>query len=129
VIVDTSALVAILGAEPEARMFSEALESADIARISVVSRVELTIVLERFGDPAIARRVDLFLRDLGIVEEPVSLQQGMLAREAFYDYGKGRHPAGLNFGDCFSYALAKALDEPLLFKGTDFSLTDVRIAG
>lgn len=127
-IVDTSALVAILFGEPEEKDFSGSIISAEIVRISVVSRLELAIVLERRGDSEIARYVELFLRNVGIVEEPVTLEQGLIAWHAYYDYGKGRQAAGLNFGDCFAYALAKALNEPLLFKGDDFSKTDVRVA-
>lgn len=127
-IIDTSALIAIVFGEPEAQNFSDAIAAAEVSRISVASRLELAIVLERRGDSEIARYAELFLRNVRIVEEPVTLQQGFLARNAFYDFGKGRHPAGLNFGDCFAYALAKAMNEPLLFKGDDFAKTDVRPA-
>ena len=74
------------------------------------------------------RQMEAFVRRAGIVVEPVSLEHGELARQAFIDFGKGRHPAGLNFGDCFAYALAKATGEPLLFKGADFSRTDIPAA-
>ena len=77
--------------------------------------------------PDAARQADAFFRRAGIVIEPVTLEQGQLARQAFLDFGKGRHKAGLNFGDCFSYALAKATGEPLLFKGDDFARTDIEI--
>ena len=96
--------------------------------MSVVSHLEVSMVLERQAKAADARQLDVFLRSAGIVVEPVTLQQGRLARQAFYDFGRGRHRAKLNFGDCFSYALAKDLGEPLLFKGNDFSLTDIRVA-
>jgi len=128
-ILDTSALVAIFFEEPEAKEFTRLMLSSEICRLSVVSQLELLMVLEGKGDPTTAQRAEAFLRSAAIVVEPVTLQQGVLARQAFYDYGTGRHRAKLNFGDCFSYALAKAMDEPLLFKGNDFSLTDVRVVG
>ncbi len=79
--------------------------------------------------PDAARQIDVLIRRAGVVIEPVSLEQGALARQAFLDFGKGRHRAELNFGDCFSYALAKATNEPLLFKGNGFALTDIAPAG
>ena len=85
------------------------------------------MVLEQQAKPDAARQAEAFLRTAAIATEPVTLQQGALARQAFYDFGRGRNR--LNFGDCFAYALAKAMDEPLLFKGNDFAQTDVRIAG
>jgi ribonuclease VapC len=125
VIVDTSALVAVLFEEPEAEAFLEVMARAGRPRLSAVCVVELSIVLaRRFGSDA-GRECDQFLRDSGVVVEPVTLEQARLARQAFIDFGEGRHPAGLNFGDCFSYALAKATGEPLLFKGDDFSRTDM----
>lgn len=127
-IIDTSVLVAILFQEPEADDFGHRLLGADVCRISVVSRLELAIVLSQRGTPDATRRADELLRAAGIVEEPVTLEQGYLARNAYLDYGRGRHAARLNFGDCFVYALAKSLGEPLLFKGTDFGATDVRTA-
>jgi ribonuclease VapC len=128
VILDTSALVAIFFDEPEAESFSRQILDAEICRLSVVSHLEVSMVLERQAKAADARQLDVFLRSAGVVVEPVTLQQGRLARQAFYQFGRGRHRAKLNFGDCFSYALAKDLGEPLLFKGNDFSLTDVRVA-
>ncbi len=86
------------------------------------------MVVENQAGPDAARQIDALFRRVGIVIEPVSLEHGALARQAFLDYGKGRHKAGLNFGDCFSYALAKAAGEPLLFKGNDFALTDIEKA-
>lgn len=127
-IVDTSALVAILFEEAEAEEFTYLIRNADVCRISVVSRFELAIIEQRLADLDAPRKTEQFFREAGIVEEPVDLKQGFLARNAFYDFGKGRHPAGLNFGDCFAYALAKAMHEPLLFKGEDFSKTDIRPA-
>ncbi|MFN7925159.1 MAG: type II toxin-antitoxin system VapC family toxin [Bryobacteraceae bacterium] len=125
-IVDTSALVAILFGEPEAAEFASLIASSSVCRISVVNRLELTIVLGQQTKPDASRQADAFLRAAGIVEEPVTLLQGELARQAYYDFGRGRHPAKLNFGDCFAYALAKAMDEPLLYKGQDFVKTDIR---
>jgi ribonuclease VapC len=128
VILDTSALVAILYGEPERERFAQLIHDAESCRLSVVSFVELSMVIEHQLGPEASRQVDMFFRRTGIVIEPVTVDQGHLARQAFIDFGKGRHKAGLNFGDCFSYALAKATGEPLLFKGSDFSLTDVRPA-
>jgi len=133
-ILDTSALVAILFGEPEAEDFARLILEADVCRLSVVNHVELSIVLERQARPEAAHQAEAFLRAASIVIEPVTLQQGALARQAYYDFGKARdfgrarHRARLNFGDCFAYALAKAMDEPLLFKGDDLSKTDVRRA-
>jgi ribonuclease VapC len=128
VILDTSALVAILFEEPEAEHFVRLILRAEVCRLSVVNHLELSIVLERQARPDAARQSDAFLRAASIVVEPVTLQQGALARQAYYDFGRGRHRARLNLGDCFAYALAKAMDEALLFKGEDFVNTDVRVA-
>jgi ribonuclease VapC len=128
VILDTSALVAVLFQEPEAENFARLILAADVCRLSVVNHLELAIVLERQARQDAARQAEAFLRAAAIVVEPVTLQQGALARQAYYDFGRGRHRARLNFGDCFAYALAKAMDEPLLFKGQDFVQTDVRVA-
>lgn len=127
-IVDTSALVAILYREPEAAAFAQRIHDAEVCRLSVAAYVELSMVVEsQLGSEGV-RQADAFIRRAGIVIEPVTLQHGELARQAFLDFGKGRHKAGLNFGDCFSYALAKASGEPLLFKGNDFSQTDIQAA-
>jgi ribonuclease VapC len=127
-ILDTSAAVAILYREPEAEAFVRRVHHADVCRISVASYVELSMVIENQLGPEGMRQAEAFFRRAGIVIEPVTLDQGELARQAFLDFGKGRHKAGLNFGDCFSYALAKATGEPLLFKGHDFSQTDIEAA-
>lgn len=127
-ILDTSALVAILYREPEAEFFAQAIHDADACRISVASYVELSMVVENQLGPEGMRQAEAFLRRAGIGIEPVTVEHGELARQAFLDFGKGRHKAGLNFGDCFSYALAKAAGEPLLFKGDDFPLTDIEAA-
>lgn len=124
-VIDPSALLAILQDEPERRAFNEAIEAATHRRLSTASLVELSIVIEaRLGAEGI-RDLDLFLATAEIELVPFDANQARLAREAFRRFGKGRHPAGLNLGDCFSYALARDLDEPLLFKGNDFALTDV----
>lgn len=127
-ILDTSALVAILLEEPEAEDFARLILEADICRLSVANHLELSMVLERQARPEATRQAEAFLRAAAIVEEPVTLQRGILARQAFYDFGRGRHGARLNFGDCFAYALAKAMGEALLFKGRDFARTDVQVA-
>ncbi|MHC2419991.1 ribonuclease VapC [Sinorhizobium meliloti] len=124
-IVDTSALVAILYREPQAASFVNYIHDADTTRISVANYVELSMVVESQLGPDGMRQAEAFSRRAGIIVEPVTLEHGELARQAFLDFGKGRHKAGLNFGDCFAYALAKASGEPLLFKGNDFSQTDV----
>jgi ribonuclease VapC len=102
VILDTSALVAILFEEPEAESFSRLILAADVCRLSVVSHLELAIVLERQARPDAARQAEAFLRAASIVVEPVTLQQGALARQACYDCGRSRHRARLNLGDCFA---------------------------
>jgi ribonuclease VapC len=127
-IIDTSAMVAILYREPEAEALTRRIHDADICRMSVASHLELSMVVENQLGPEGMRQAEAFLRRAGIVIEPVTLEQGELARQAFLDFGKGRHKAGLNYGDCFSYALAKATGEPLLFKGNDFSQTDIEVA-
>ena len=127
-ILDTSAMVAILYREPEAADFARLIHDAELCRISVANYVELSMVIEtQLGSEGL-RQAEVFLRRAGVLIEPVTVDQGELARQAFLDFGKGRHQAGLNFGDCFSYALAKATGEPLLFKGTDFSRTDIKAA-
>jgi ribonuclease VapC len=125
VIVDTSAIFAILNEEPEAAAFIQLIHDADLCRMSVVSTIELFIIVERNFGAERNRDADALIRGARIGIEPVTLDHGLLARQAFLDYGKGRHKAGLNFGDCFAYALAKATNEPLLFKGNDFSQTDI----
>jgi len=123
--IDTSALLAILHDEPERRAFNEAIEAADTRAMSMANFVEASIVIEsRYGAEGI-RDLDLFIERAAIELVDVTLAQGHAARRAFARYGKGRHPAGLNFGDCFAYALAIDRGEPLLFKGGDFDQTDV----
>ena len=124
-VIDTSALLAILQDEPERRGFNEAIESAETRSISAANFVETSVVVESRYGPEGVRDLDLFLSKAEINVIPVDLDQAFLARKAFAQYGRGKHPAGLNFGDCFSYALSVLLGEPLLFKGDDFSKTDV----
>ena len=124
-ILDTSALLAILQNEPERRSFNAAIEDAASRSMSTATFVETSIVIgARYGGDGL-RDLDLFIAKAEIVLVPVDAEQAHAARDAFLRFGKGRHPAGLNYGDCFSYALAKTLGEPLLYKGNDFSQTDV----
>jgi ribonuclease VapC len=124
-ILDTSALVAVLFGEPEADAFTQLIHDADRCLISAGSFLELSIVIERQAGPEAARQWDMFFRRAGIVIEPFTVEQAHIARQAFHDFGKGRHRAGLNFGDCFAYALSRVTGEPLLFKGDGFKKTDV----
>lgn len=128
-VIDTSALVAILQNEPERRTLIETIEAADSRLISVATWVEISIVIEtRYGAEGL-RDLDRFTTRAGIDTVPVDAEQGQVARDAFSRFGKGRHRAGLNYGDCFSYALAMVAGEPLLFKGDDFGHTDVSTVG
>ena len=124
-IIDTSAIIAILFNEDDARIYAEAITSAESCRISAATFVEIAIVVEAQTKNSGSRQLDAFLRRAGIAIEPVTEEQAHIARQAFIDFGKGRHPAGLNYGDCFSYALSRATREPLLFKGKDFAKTDL----
>ncbi|HYU25779.1 MAG TPA: type II toxin-antitoxin system VapC family toxin [Thermoanaerobaculia bacterium] len=127
-VIDTSALVAILEDEPERRAFNEAIEAADTRMMSAASFVEISIIIEsRYGADGL-RDLDLFMIESGVDLAAVDAEQARVARNAYSRFGKGRHPAALNFGDCFSYALARVRGEALLFKGTDFSRTDVPAA-
>ena len=128
-IVDTSALVAILRDEPDAKQYARAIEAAAARRLSAANFVEAAAVIDGSRDPVASRRLDDLIREAEITIEPVTEGQARIAREAYRDFGKGSgHPAGLNFGDCFAYALAKALGESLLFKGKDFAETDIAAA-
>jgi ribonuclease VapC len=130
VIVDTSALVAILRKEADATALLDALRSVRPRRISAGTYLELGIVIDGARDPAATALLDELLAALEISIEPVTEVQARLARAAFRQYGRrSGHPAGLNYGDCFAYALAKELDEPLLFKGDDFAQTDIPFVG
>jgi ribonuclease VapC len=125
-IIDTSALFAILAQEEERAAFVEAILTAEAPKISAATLLECSIVVDRQGDPAMSRRVDDLIAALGLHVVPVSSSHAAIGRAAYRDYGKGSgHPAGLNVGDCFAYALARETGEPLLFKGDDFIHTDL----
>ena len=127
-VLDTSALLAILLSEPESPAFRTAIEAEPVRLVSAATFLEAAIVVEtRFGEAG-GRELDLLLHTAGCEVVPVDAAQAGIARAAFRRYGKGRHPAGLNFGDCFSYALSMASGEPLLYKGDDFGRTDLRRA-
>jgi ribonuclease VapC len=128
-IIDTSAVLAILLAENDAERYARAIEEADTCRMSAAGYLQAAVVIDNRGDRVASREFDLFFRRAGLAIEPVTFEQAQIARQAYQDFGKGRQPAGLNFGDCLSYALSKSLDEPLLFKGADFAQTDVQRAG
>ncbi len=126
-IIDSSAILAILGDEPERSMLNQTIVNAPNRKMSTAGFVETSIVLEsRYGYDGV-RDLDLFIAKADIDLVSVDQEQDYIARRAYKQFGKARHPAGLNFGDCFSYALAKALNDSLLFKGTDFSKTDISI--
>lgn len=124
-ILDTSAIMAILFNESDAPIYALAIEKAESRRLSAASFVEAAMVAERYTSGRSGPKFDALLRNSKIIIEPFTVEQAHIARQAFLDYGKGRHPAGLNMGDCFAYALSKAAREPLLFKGADFAKTDV----
>lgn len=128
-IADTSAIIAILRAEADAAQYAHVIAGADVRRLSAASYLECGIVLDSQRDPVISRALDEFIHEGEFVVEPVTEQQARLARQAYADFGKGSgHPAGLNFGDCLSYALAIDLREPLLWKGDGFGHTGVQSA-
>jgi ribonuclease VapC len=125
-IIDASALIAILRDEPEAGTFAEAIAGTNTRRVSAVNYVEAAAVIDASRNPVASRRFDDLFREADLIIEQVTEAQARIAREAYRDFGKGSgHPAGLNFGDCFAYALAKTTGEPILFKGDDFSRTDL----
>ena len=125
-IVDSSAIIAILRDEPQALPCAQAIAEATIRRVSAVNFVEAAVVIDASRDPIATRRFDDFIREAEISVEPVTKVQAQITRDAYRDFGKGSgHPAKLNFGDCFAYALAKEPGEPLLFIGDDFVQTDI----
>lgn len=127
-VIDSSAIIAILSNESEAEHLAEAITNDPIRLMSAASLLEIAIVIEaRYGEAG-GDKLDQLLQKAEIKIEPVTVEQVEVARRAYRSYGKGRHPAALNFGDCFSYALAKVLGEPLLFKGEDFRQTDIELA-
>ena len=128
-IVDSSALVAILKREPEHLALAKLLDTSPATHISAATFVELSIVVERLKSPVMAGQIDELLEQFDIIIEPVTAEQARIARQAYRDYGRGSgHRANLNFGDCFSYALARDKREPLLYKGDDFVHTDLKSA-
>jgi ribonuclease VapC len=130
VIIDTSAVIAVLKEESDASRFMRALTmSVEPKRLSAANYLEAAIVVDANRNPLLSRRLDDLIVQTEIIAEPVTLEQAKMARAAYRDFGRGSgHPARLNFGDCFAYALAKSMREPLLFKGDDFGHTDVAIA-
>jgi ribonuclease VapC len=128
-VIDSSAVLAILLAEPERERYLELITQAESRLISAANVLETGIVVEARRGEAAGREFDLFLNLAGFAIVPVDAEQVEVARVAWRRYGKGRHPAGLNFGDCFAYAVAKTLDEPLLAAGIDFRQTDIALAG
>ena len=128
-IVDSSALVSIIYGESDSIPYSMLLDSADSLCISAATFLETSVVVDARKSPVLSNRVEELIERFNIVIEPVTAEQARIARQAYRDYGKGSgHGANLNFGDCFAYALAKATGEALLFKGRDFSRTDIRAA-
>ena len=127
-IVDSSAVVAVVLGEVEADAFRSAMALDNSVRMSAATLVEATMVIEGRTSPQGSQLLDELVEDASISIEPVTVEQAQEARRAWRRFGKGNHAAALNFGDCFSYALAKTMDEPLLFKGKDFAQTDVKSA-
>jgi ribonuclease VapC len=126
VIIDTSALIAILRDEPDASEMAHAIEKARTRRISTANWLETAVVIDASRDPVASRRFDELVQTAELQVEPVTQDQARIARDAYRDFGKGSgHQAGLNFGDCFAYALAKSTGQALLFKGNDFGHTDI----
>jgi ribonuclease VapC len=127
-VVDSSVIVAILMKESDAAELLDALTGASDLHLSAANYLEVVIVLLAKGRPALKTEFDQLLANLTVTRQPVTPYQADLAAHAYRTYGKGRHRAALNFGDCFAYALAKHLDAPLLYKGSDFSATDIQPA-
>ena len=127
-IIDTSAVLAVLLAEPDAEHYEITIAHTLPRQMSAVGLLEAAIVLESRGGMAAANELDLFLQAAEIELVAVTAEQAQAARRAWRRFGKGNHPAGLNFGDCFAYALAETNNEPLLFKGEDFARTDIEAA-
>lgn len=127
-VIDTSALVAILFDEPDAGRFARAIAAAGRRLVSAANLLEAGIVIDNQIGPTAGRQLDALVERAAITVAAVSPEQVWVARQAYLDFGKGNHPAGLNFGDCFAYALAKTTGDRLLFKGDDFSQTDLPAA-
>ena len=127
-IVDTSAVVAVLRNEADADIYSRVIAKSPTVRISAGTYVELGVVIDGLDDPVISGALDKYLEEARVIIEPLTAAQAQIARTAYQRFGKGSgHAARLNLGDCFAYALARALGEPLLFKGDDFTMTDIEI--
>jgi ribonuclease VapC len=124
-VLDTSAVLAILLAEPDAARYAQQIETAERCSMSSASFLDAAMVIDGRGDAIASRRLDAFVRESEVKILPFTADQAQTARQAFRDFGRGRHKASLNFGDCITYALAKELGEPLLFKGNNFSKTDI----
>lgn len=128
-ILDSSALIAVLTKEPDGPEFARIMDGPGALQISAATYVETSIVIDNYRDPVLSAGWDVLLEDLEILVEPVTAEQARIARQAYRDYGRGSgHKANLNFGDCFAYALARVKREPLLYKGDDFIHTDIRPA-
>jgi ribonuclease VapC len=128
-IVDSSAMVAVIKREPDWMALSDCMDAAGSLRMSAASYLETAIVLDSRRDSVMSAKLDDVIEEVNIVVEPVTAEQARIARQAYRDYGRGSgHPANLNFGDCFSYALARDKREPMLWKGDDFGHTDIRPA-
>lgn len=129
IVIDTSALIALINREPEGPQIIRILAESSALKISAATMVEATAVALRWGEDAAITMLDQIVQEAKVEIIPFNLQQMSIARAAYLKYGKGRgHPAQLNFGDCVSYALARSLDAPLLYKGNGFAHTDVKIA-
>ena len=126
-IIDTSAVLAILYQEKDAEMFAHIIASEVDCKMSAANFLEAAINIDAKGDATASRQLDAFMKRSAIAIESITFEQAQVARQAYIDYGKGNHPAKLNFGDCFAYALAKTENEPLLFKGNDFIKTDLQL--
>ena len=126
-VIDTSGLLAIFLGEPERKTFLDVIVNSAARSISAANVLEAGIVLEGKRGEAAGRELDLFMVKTNVQIVPVDAEQIDIARSAWRKFGKGRHPDGLNFGDCFAYALAKSCGEPLLAKGEDFKLTDIEL--
>jgi ribonuclease VapC len=128
VIVHSSAIVSVVLDEPDGETLALTVSQAQRPRMSAANWLEAAMVIDSRGGTLLARRFDEVVATLGLEVVPVTLEQAVLARRAHQEYGRGNHPANLNYGDCFAYALAKVTGEPLLFKGNDFSQTDIQSA-
>ena len=127
-IIDTSAVLAILFGEPDAERYEDAIAAAWPRRMSVVALLEAAMVVESRGGAVAGQELDVLLEKAAVELVPVTSEHANAARRAWRRFGKGNHPAALNFGDCFAYALAETTGEPLLFKGEDFARTDIEAA-